>query len=177
MFERFTRQARAVVTDAQIVARGLHSPAIDSRHVVIALAETDGSAARALRSTGLTPGTIASAVRREIAGDGGLDSEALASLGIDLEAVRVTTDATFGDGAFDAAARRSGPKGHIPFTRDAKKSLELALREAVRLRSKDIDETHLLLGILRDGHAPGAKALSDAGVDVPALRAALESPA
>ncbi|MBE1874755.1 Clp protease N-terminal domain-containing protein [Myceligenerans pegani] len=175
MFERFTRDARAVVTDAQIVARGLHSPAIDTRHVVVALAEAGGPAARALDSTGVAPDTVASAVRRQIAGDGGLDREALASLGIDLDAVRESADATFGDGAFDAAARRRGPKGHIPFTRDAKKSLELALREAVRLKSKDIADRHLLLGVLRDGRAPGARALSDAGADIPALRTTLEA--
>ncbi|MBO0608565.1 Clp protease N-terminal domain-containing protein [Myceligenerans salitolerans] len=156
MFERFTREARAVVTDAQIVARGLYSPTIDTRHVVVALAEAGGPAARALASAGL-------------------DRAALASLGIDLDAVRDSTDATFGEGAFDTAARRRGPKGHIPFTRDAKKSLELALREAVRLRSKDIADTHLLLGVLRDDHAPGARALRDAGTDVPTLRAALET--
>jgi ATP-dependent Clp protease ATP-binding subunit ClpA len=57
------------------------------------------------------------------------------------------------------------------------KSLELALREAVRLHSRDIDETHLLLGVLRDGRTPGARALSDAGADVPALRTALEATA
>lgn len=176
MFERFTRQARAAVTDAQIVARGLHSPAIDSRHVVIALAEADGSAARALRSSGLAPGAIASTVRRQITADG-LDAEALASLGIDLDTVRANADATFGDGALDRATRQRGPRAHIPFSRDAKKSLELALREAVRLHSKDIDENHLLLGILRDGRTPGARALSDAGADTPTLRTALESPA
>lgn len=175
MFERFTREARAVVTDAQIVARGLYSPTIDTRHVVVALAEAGGPAARALASAGLAPGDVASAVRRDIADDDGLDRAALASLGIDLDAVRDSTDATFGEGAFDTAARRRGPKGHIPFTRDAKKSLELALREAVRLRSKDIAGTHLLLGVLRDDHAPGARALRDAGTDVPTLRAALET--
>lgn len=175
MFERFTRHARAVVTTAQVVARGLHSPAIDTRHVVVALAETDGSAARALRSAGLVPDEVAAATRRKIADDGGLDGEALSSLGIDLDLVRERADATFGDGALDTAARRGGPGRHIPFTRDAKKALELALREAVRLRSKDIDDSHLMLGVLRDESASGARALSDAGADTPALRAALES--
>ncbi|MBL0884744.1 Clp protease N-terminal domain-containing protein [Myceligenerans indicum] len=177
MFERFTREARAVVTDAQIVARSLHSPAIDTRHVVIALTESGGTTARALRSSGLAPGTIASAVRREISGDSGLDREALASLGIDLDAVRETADATFSDGAFDAATRRHGRGGHLPFTRDAKKCLELALREAVRLRSKDISAGHLLLGVLRDPRSPGARALSAAGTDLPTLRATLEEAA
>lgn len=53
---------------------------------------------------------------------------------------------------------------HIPFGSDAKKVLELALREAIRRDDRRIDVEHILLGILRDGRSSGARLLADAGV-------------
>lgn len=44
---------------------------------------------------------------------------------------------------------RQGRWGHIPFTRGAKKTLELSLREAIARRERSIGAEHLLLGILR----------------------------
>ncbi len=41
-------------------------------------------------------------------------------------------EAVFGPDALERAAR--APGGHIPFTPDAKKALELALSEAIRLK-------------------------------------------
>ncbi|GAA1870482.1 Clp protease N-terminal domain-containing protein [Myceligenerans crystallogenes] len=115
----------------------------------------------------------------KIAAAGGLDREALAAVGIDLDAVRETADATFGEGALDRAGRRQGGSGtgHIPFARDGKKALELALREAIRLREKEIGGRVLLLGIVRDEQSPGARvlrnALEEVGSDLLGLRAAL----
>ena len=175
MFERFSKDARSAVVEAQTVARAAGSAAIDTRHVLVALAGSPGPVADGLRAAGLDPATVARTVRDELrAGD--LDAEALASLGIDLETVRRETDATFGDGALDRAGRKTR-KGHVPFTAEAKKALELALREAIRLGDKGIDGRHLLLGILR-ADCPGGRslerALRGAGTDVAALRAAVE---
>ena len=39
--------------------------------------------------------------------------------------------------------------GHIPFSRSAKKALELALRESVGLGSREILVEHLVLGLMR----------------------------
>ena len=99
------------------------------------------------RRWGSTRQRLARDLRGELR-SGGLDAEALASVGIDLEAVRESADAVFGKGALDRAGR-APVKGHIPFTADAKKVLELALREAVRLRTNRIDGAMLLLGMLR----------------------------
>jgi ATP-dependent Clp protease ATP-binding subunit ClpA len=175
MFERFSTEARAAVVEAQTVAREAGSAAIDTRHVLAALAGSPGPAADGLRGAGLDPAAVSRTVRDEVrAGD--LDAEALASLGIDLESVRRETDATFGRGALARAGRRPR-KGHVPFTPDAKKALELALREALRLGDKGIDGSHLLLGILR-ADCPGGRslerALHGAGTDVAALRSAAE---
>ncbi|HEX2403606.1 MAG TPA: Clp protease N-terminal domain-containing protein, partial [Acidimicrobiia bacterium] len=48
------------------------------------------------------------------------------------------------------SAGRSLGGGHLPFSIDAKKVLELALREAIRSGDRRIRTEHILLGILRD---------------------------
>ncbi len=175
MFERFSKDARAVVVEAQTVARQVGTSSIDTRHLLVAVAEAPGPALDALRAAGLDPAAVAVDARSDLT-SGGLDAEALASLGIDLDSVRRQADATFGTGALERGGRKHR-KGHIPFTPDAKKALELALREAIRLADTGIDGGHLLLGILRADCPAGRvleAALHDAGTDVPALRTAVE---
>ncbi|MDT5280878.1 MAG: hypothetical protein QOJ20_2073 [Mycobacterium sp.] len=62
---------------------------------------------------------------------------------------------TFGPDAFDNALPNSGRRrrrrGHIPFTKPAKKVLELSLREALAHKDNWIGREHILLGILRGG--------------------------
>lgn len=170
MFERFSREARAAVIAAQQVAHATTSRTIDTRHVLVALAEEVGPAATALRDAGVDVDRFTTDLRSALTA-AGLDPEALASLGIDLAAVRERTDAVFGPGALDRAGHSPG---HIPFTRDAKKALELALRETTRLKQKTIDGRHLLLGILR-ADCPGRDALTERGIDLDELRQALEN--
>jgi ATP-dependent Clp protease ATP-binding subunit ClpC len=67
-----------------------------------------------------------------------------------------------------------GPaRGHIPFTRRAKKSLELSLREAKSLHDNDIGVEHLILALLAlpDGMVPVI--LSALGPRAASLRAAI----
>src|SRR5690606_534425 len=75
--------------------------AIDAVHLLLALAHQPGGvAASAFAAVGVTP----DAVDRHAAALGArddLDGPALASLGIDLDAVRARTDAAFGAGALD----------------------------------------------------------------------------
>jgi ATP-dependent Clp protease ATP-binding subunit ClpA len=178
MFERFGADARAAVVEAQTIARAAGSRSIDSRHVLLALIQETGPASAGLRAAGIDAEALAGRLRGSILA-GGLDAEALASLGIDLDAVRARADAVFGAGALDRASRKA-LSGHIPFTSDAKKSLELALREALRLGASTINGGHLLLGILRTTSSPAAIELSRAmvavGSDISALRSALEHP-
>jgi len=170
MFERFTKEARAAVVGAQQIARETGSRSIDTRHLLVVLVENPGPVYRALGDAGGDAVAVATSARTDLRA-GGLDSEALAALGIDLDAVRRQADAVFGAGALERAGNT--PRGHIPFTPDAKKALELALREAVRLRQKSIHSGHLLLGILRADN-PARALLLRAGVDTDALRRALE---
>jgi ATP-dependent Clp protease ATP-binding subunit ClpA len=104
------------------------------------------------------------------------DAEALRAIGIDLRAVRDNVARTFGADAFDNALRRSGRRrrrrGHMPFTRTAKKTLELALREALAHKEKEIRCEHIILGILRGGD-PAAIDLITEHVDTAQLRSAI----
>ena len=87
MFERFTKEARAAVVGAQAVARDTGSRSIDTRHLLLVLAEQPGSAQRALRAVGADLEALAATVRADLWA-GSLDGNALAGLGIDLDAVR-----------------------------------------------------------------------------------------
>jgi hypothetical protein len=69
-----------------------------------------------------------------------------------------------------AACRHPAPgPGYIPFTRRAKKALELALREAMAANSHEIRTAHLVLGLMReDGLA--ARAVTSLGVPPETVR-------
>lgn len=171
MFERFTKSARGAVIEAQQIARDTATRTIDTRHVAAALAHSDPHVRAAVAALGADPDQVATRITAELRGDG-LDADALAAVGIDLDEVRDRTDAVFGKGALDGAARR---RGRLPFSNDAKKALELALREAIRLDARRIRGEHLVLGIVR-ADCPGRDALAATGVDPVALRRILEDP-
>jgi ATP-dependent Clp protease ATP-binding subunit ClpA len=48
--------------------------------------------------------------------------------------------------------------------------LELSLREAIRLKHKEISAEHILLGLLHEGRGLAAAILAEAGVDFADLR-------
>jgi ATP-dependent Clp protease ATP-binding subunit ClpA len=171
MFERFTDDARTVVKRAQEDARAFNHRHIGPEHLLLALTEGDGVAAEALRAQGIGPATIRDQVAR--LGSGGpdpLDSEALRTIGIDLDAVREATEQTFGEGALDSPPGRR-PKGHIAFTPAAKKALELSLRHALRLKHKFISDGHILLGVIHVDDVPVSTMLVASGAGLDALRA------
>jgi ATP-dependent Clp protease ATP-binding subunit ClpA len=179
MFERFTREARQTVVQAQAEATALHHPRIGTEHLLLGLVGQEGTPTSAvLARHGLTRETVLESVSALV---GDLDAEALTSLGIDLDAVRERVEATFGPGALDDPARRSGATaaGRIPFNSRAKKVLELSLREALALKHRQISDGHIALGLLREGEGLAMKVLHDRGVDPVELRrevtAALDS--
>jgi ATP-dependent Clp protease ATP-binding subunit ClpA len=170
MFERFTNEARQVVVGAQHEARRLHHGSIGTEHLLLSLLDQRTASAAVLARHGLTRNDVADAVTAYV-GNGDLDAEALGALGIDLDAVRTTVEATFGAGALDRP--RSGRRdvsGHIPFTPRAKKVLELSLREALALKSPSIADGHIVLGLLREGEGLAMKVIHDRGIDPTDLR-------
>lgn len=156
MFERFTDNARQVVVLAQEQSRERHADAIRTEHLLLALYRVPGNLA-------LTVLDGHSVRREDVEADvdalrphGPVDAEALATLGIDLDEVRRSVEETFGKGALDrprSPRRGRWSTGHIPFERNAKKVLELGLREALRLGHDYIGCEHVLLGLL---HAEGS---------------------
>jgi ATP-dependent Clp protease ATP-binding subunit ClpA len=173
MFERFTRSARAAVVWAEEAGRRDGASHIESGYVLLGAVHVEGAvAARALARLGIEVDSLAECVRS--LDTDALDADALAGIGVDLEAVRAQVEATFGAGALDAAAgepRRA--KGHVPFDPAAKKMLELALREAVRFKSKGIDTGHLLLAAARLDGATAQRALAWFGHDRRAIEEAV----
>ena len=65
---------------------------------------------------------------------------------------------------------KSPATGHIPFTRRAKKVLELSLREALQLGHDYIGTEHILLGLIREGEGVGAQVLTRLGADLNSVR-------
>jgi ATP-dependent Clp protease ATP-binding subunit ClpA len=173
MFERFTDEARSVVVAAQEEARAMHAGHIGAQHLMLGVADAPGRVTGPVL-TGL--GLDAASLRAALEGES--DAAALASLGIDLDEVRRRVEATFGEGALEGAADAGCRRGRrlgraIPFTADAKKALELSLREAIRLGDKHIGAEHVLLGTTRVNEPALHAALRKRGRTVGEVRDAL----
>ena len=125
MFERFTQEARAVVALAVEEAGALGA---DRRRQRAPAAGRRRSAGRRRARARAARARTRRAARRRSSGRGGLDADALAAIGIDLAEVRRRVEESFGPGAL--GGRRQGRR---PFAPEAKKSLELSLREALAL--------------------------------------------
>ncbi len=179
MFERFTTQARSVVTLAQQEGRKLGRPNIGTQHVLLGiLATPDTAAARALDALGIRERDVRDDVRRldrDRSAFSDQDADALRSVGIDLDEVRRTVEQTFGSGALErgATAGAGSWTGHVPFTPGSKKALELALREAIHLGHRYIGTEHLLLGLVRDEGCSAARILAARDADRERVRAAV----
>jgi ATP-dependent Clp protease ATP-binding subunit ClpC len=93
----------------------------------------------------------------------GVGAKALESLGISLEAVRAQVEEIIGQG-------QQAPSGHIPFTPQAKKVLDLSLREALQLGHDYIGTDHFLLGLIREGDGVAAQVLVKLGADLNRVR-------
>lgn len=78
--------------------------------------------------------------------------------------------------ALDALAENNnypaGPpaNGHIPFTDQAKRALELSLREALQLGHNYISTEHILLGLIRTQDGPAHNIITHYGVDGDEIR-------
>ncbi|WP_347404769.1 Clp protease N-terminal domain-containing protein [Micromonospora sp. WMMD1102] len=182
MFERFTVQARDVVRGAVLARERLEHRNVGTEHLLLALLdEQRSSVAGLLHRAGLDTTRVTEAIDRRIDRDteefGERDAEALRAIGIDLAAVRARLEESFGEGALEAppspSARRrlfGGWEFSGRFSPRARKVLELALREAIQLRHREIGAEHILLGLLREGNGLAALLLAEAGLDPAELR-------
>jgi ATP-dependent Clp protease ATP-binding subunit ClpC len=155
IFNRFARETRRCVEAAVEEARMLGHDSIGDEDLLLGILRADkGVAAEALSSLGVT----LEGGRDE---SEGMTSDALSSVGISLEEVRREA----GD-AFDMSIPDDR---RIPFSPRAKKVLERALREAVRLRDNHLGTEHVLLGILRNEDGTAVRMLARLGVSPEAL--------
>jgi ATP-dependent Clp protease ATP-binding subunit ClpA len=178
MFERFTDKARRVVVIAQETARDRCDLQIRTEHILLALYRVpDNLALTVLAAHSVAQADIEADVDRlRVAGPS--DAEALATLGIDLDEVRRQVEDAFGPGALDRtrAARGRGRwlAGHIPFDPASRKTLELALREAIRLGHDYIGCEHVLLGLLHTETGAAHHILDGRGVRLDSARVIVE---
>lgn len=187
MFERFTEDARVVVVGANEHASRLGHHWIGCEHLLLALASADDLVGEALRDAGVTAAAVESTILGRTGPGRGpfddLDREALAAVGIDVDAVREAVEQSFGAGALDRARRsrqasrrfppwrraRRTSTGHVPFTPRAKDCLAGAQKEA--LRGGYVGAEHVALSALSMKHSPVPNILAAIGVSGDALRA------
>jgi ATP-dependent Clp protease ATP-binding subunit ClpA len=165
MFERFTEEARWVVVHAQEEARDLRMERIEPVHLLLALSRAPGRGGTTLRAAGVEPDRLHGAFLRSRRD---LEADALAAVGIDIEAVRSAAEATFGPGALDRG--RPVPTGHLPFSDECKRVLEQTLRFMIRSQQKRIDSGHVLVGLLAVADPAVTRLLQQLGTDPDSLR-------
>jgi ATP-dependent Clp protease ATP-binding subunit ClpA len=166
------RPAERYLADGAEEARRLGHSYIGTEHVLLALTRNPASGAtRVLRHLGVTHGDI-----RDSAFLAGLwappiDAAALATLGIDLKAVRERLDETFGRGALEQTGA-----GMLEQTRAEIKCvtprLKLTLAYALdRAGHQPVRDEHVLLGMLSVPDSLAARVLAEVGVSLEAAEA------
>ncbi|MEW2287137.1 Clp protease N-terminal domain-containing protein [Streptomyces sp. NPDC047841] len=161
MFERFTKDARAVVEGAYVYAENDGARSVDAEHLLLALLDREGSRASfALSALGLAEPGARERVRRDVgearrrAGLTRADADALAGLGIDVSEIVARVEEVHGVGAMSGDRGRGTGRAGWPsggrrpgFGRGAKAVLERALRVALARRDRGIGDEHLLLAL------------------------------
>ena len=111
MFERFSQDARNLVVHATEHARRLGHRYVGAEHILLAAVSASQPASAVMRAQGVTPELVEEEIVRRVglgAGAGlfgGLDRDALATIGIDLDTVRARIEASFGPQALTNAAQ------------------------------------------------------------------------
>lgn len=191
-----TPAARAIHRGAFEHAIRLGHPYMGSEHFLLALAGADHPAGAVLRAYGVTPGRVEEQIVR-LSGSGlfgDLDRDALASVGIDVEAVVDRVSRSLGPVALHKASRAAfrerrvrwwdprrryvGPGAHmngrfLPAGTALPQILHHAHLEEQARQGSQIDVQHLALGLLSVTRGLAPSVLAALGVSVPELRAAL----
>ncbi|MET7620828.1 Clp protease N-terminal domain-containing protein [Streptomyces sp. NPDC005408] len=153
MFERFTKDARDVVTGSVEHSERAGADSVTEEHLLLAMLDQEGTrAAFAFASLGITDrrgsveGALADARRR-----GGLskaDADALAGLGIDVAEIVSKIEEAHGAGALQVGKKsKRWWSGQRAFSPSAKDTLEKSLRIAVGRGERHIGGEHLLLAL------------------------------
>jgi hypothetical protein len=177
---RFGDEARALVRTAQQRARALRHPGIGTEHLLYAVADSPTRVGTVARAHGLTPGGVAAQTDRLLAGSrtlfDGVDADALATIGIDLDAVRAAVAANFGPVLIPAPRvrrRRVRLPGHLPVTGRAQSCLHDAVLEAGRGGAARVAAHHLGAVVVAADGGLVPPILAALGISAPRLRTAI----
>ena len=141
MFNRFTKDARAIATGATEIARELGAPMVEAEHLLLAASRLEAPAAETLRAAGLDYDGLLDALEAETA-------RSLAAVGV------------------TASTPRFSPFVRAPrFAASAKLALERSLKVSVARKDNFIGAEHVVLAILRAPAGTVPRALECAGVD------------
>ena len=135
MFERFTGAARLAMVRSREEARALNHPTVRVEHILLGVLEDVG----------------------------GIGAQALASQGLDIDALRRSVRGAIGE-------RIEAPPEVIYNSDGAKKAIEMTLREALSLHHDYIGTEHLLLGLMREGDGAAAQILAHHSTNLEAIR-------
>ena len=168
-----TEQAQEATYLMQLEADRLQHRYLGPEHLLLGLLRQDSAAARLLRAHGLDLETARAEAERLVAqgvlpGPRPSDAEVLATVGVDLKAVRDRLVETFGGEACYYAAQRVAlqPRSAAPWagmemfntpTLD-RRAMVFAARAAAA-RGQDIGPEHLVFGLLRDASDPAGTGL------------------
>jgi ATP-dependent Clp protease ATP-binding subunit ClpA len=169
MFERLTPDARAVVAHAVQHAGRLGHRYVGGEHLLLAAVSAGQAASAVLCAHGLTPGRVEEEIIRRAglgAGAGlfaGLDRDALASIGIDIDAVRARIEASFGPQALTAASqalyqdtrrRRRSRRWPAPVRHLRRRRARRAITSSSGPRTQAAGPSGAAAGPLPGGHLP-----------------------
>ena len=180
------------MANAQSIARTLGHVWVGTEHLLIAAAHDPSTGARVAAALALDAGRRRTAAcaptsnRSETT-----DRSALAAIGIDLDRVQKSLELEAEPSPLELQLdkartwlHRSRPprerraRGNaLPFTPSAKESLELSLKESLRLHQKRIEPVHIALGILRQGKGVACAVLTELDIDTATLTRQLEAAA
>lgn len=145
-FERFTKDARRVVTLAQSEAKALAHNYIGTEHLLLGV----------------------------LGSEEGVGARALAEFAVTLEETREDVKRIIGEGEEqERSRRRRGPR--MPFTPRSKKVLELSLRMARKMKDDFIGSEHIVLALVGEGEGVAAEILRERGVKEKELRRCVEA--
>jgi hypothetical protein len=192
MTRTFTEDADAIVVQAYEHATRLGHPCLGGEHLLLALTAAGQPAGAVPREHGVTPARVEAEIVR-LSGDGlfgDLDRGVLAAAGVDIDAVRATAEASFGQQALARAAwavhrkprwfssRPAAFNGHdgavLPLGPGTGQAFQGARRAArARGATAPFGPEDLALGIVAVSEGLVPAILSALGVSGPALSAAI----
>lgn len=140
MFNRFTKDARAVVTAAEEEARSSGARSIEAEHLLLACT----SSVTELAEAGLGHDALAAALEASFTAN-------LRSVGVPAE--------------LSESAPLERSVGKLRFGTSAKIALEQTLKAAMACGDRRIESRHVALGVLRARRGTVPRALSAAGID------------